>query len=212
MNVTQPGCFLDSGGYIGVRMQLNSWVATSFYPILEKQCSIQATEKLNCTYAWFDNNFGTYLDTDKDGYFESYYYETNNVYSNWVTSNVLLSLLMGENGLNAREFLRNIYSTKLYQKFLDHQPEVLAVEYPLVRVTRAQYNSNTKIFFINFNTEKPMILSTKYPNLVLSVLNITRDGLNDGFTMKQISVDRITIEYSYNSIDKQQTEFNISFN
>jgi hypothetical protein len=33
-NQSLPGCFLDTGGYIGVRMQLNSWLATSFYPIV----------------------------------------------------------------------------------------------------------------------------------------------------------------------------------
>ena len=48
--------FLDYEGYIGVRMQLNSWVATSFYPIVEKQCSVKATK--------------------------IFYYETNTVYSN----------------------------------------------------------------------------------------------------------------------------------
>jgi len=63
-------------------MQLNRWVATSFYPIVEKQCSLKATEKLHCTYSWFDHHFGTFLDTDNDGYFESYYYETENFYSN----------------------------------------------------------------------------------------------------------------------------------
>ncbi|CAF2896587.1 unnamed protein product [Rotaria sp. Silwood2] len=214
-NHTLPGCFLDSGGYIGDRMQFNKWLATSFYPIVEKQCSIEVTEKLNCTYSWFDNNFGTFLDTDNDGYFESYYYETNTMFSNWATTNVLLSLLMGENGYNARGFLRNIYNTRFYQKFLDHEPEVLSVEYPLVRVTRAQYDSNRKQLLINFNTEKSMILSTKfeikYPNLILNVSNITRDGFDSGFTMNQISNDRISIEYSYNSMDKQETEFNILF-
>ncbi|CAF3789226.1 unnamed protein product [Rotaria sp. Silwood1] len=214
-NHSRPGCFLDSGGYIGDRMQFNLWLATSFYPIVEKQCSIEATEKLNCTYLWFDNNFGTLLDTDNDGYFESYYYETNTEFSNWVTSNVLLSLIMGENGYSTRQYLRNIYNTKFYQKFLDHDPEVLAVEYPLVRVSRAQYDSNRKQLLINFNTEKSMILSTmfevKYPNLILHVSNITRDGLCDGFTMNQISNDRIRIEYSYSSMNEQETEFNISF-
>lgn len=214
-NHSAPGCFLDSGGYIGVRMQLNSWVATSFYPIVEKQCSLEATEKLNCTYLWFDNNFGKYLDTDNDGYFESYYYETNNFYSNWVSTNILLSLLMGQNGYNTKEFLRNVYSTKYYQKFIDDQPEVLAVEYPTVRVSRAEYNLNTKSLVINFNTEKPMILPTKfqvkYPNLVLNISNITRDGFDYGFTIKQVSNDRINIEYSYDSIDKQQTELYILF-
>ncbi|CAF5000690.1 unnamed protein product, partial [Rotaria sp. Silwood1] len=161
-NHSRPGCFLDSGGYIGDRMQFNLWLATSFYPIVEKQCSIEATEKLNCTYLWFDNNFGTLLDTDNDGYFESYYYETNTEFSNWVTSNVLLSLIMGENGYSTRQYLRNIYNTKFYQKFLDHDPEVLAVEYPLVRVSRAQYDSNRKQLLINFNTEKSMILSTMF--------------------------------------------------
>jgi hypothetical protein len=159
-NHTAPGCFLDSGGYIGVRMQLNSWVATSFYPIVEKCCSLEVTEKLNCTYLWFDYNFGKVLDTDKDGYFESYYYETNTFYSNLVTSNVILSLLMGENRFNTREFLRNIYNTRFYEKFIDYEPEVLAIQYPSVRVTRAQYNPNTKLLIINFNTEKSMILST----------------------------------------------------
>ncbi|CAF1277431.1 unnamed protein product [Rotaria sordida] len=175
----------------------------------------KVTEKLNCTYLWFDNNFGTFLDTDNDGYFESYYYETNTMFSNWVTTNVLLSLLMGENGYNAREFLRNIYNTKFYQKFLDHEPEVLAVEYPLIRVSRAQYDSNRKQLLINFNTEKSMILSTKfeikYPNLILNVSNITRDGFDSGFTMNQISNDGIRIEYYYSSMDKQETEFNILF-
>ncbi|CAF3972999.1 unnamed protein product [Rotaria sordida] len=207
--------FIYSGGYIGDRMQFSKWLATSFYPIVEKQCSIEVTEKLNCTYLWFDNNFGTFLDTDNDGYFESYYYETNTMFSNWVTTNVLLSLLMGENGYNAREFLRNIYNTKFYQKFLDHEPEVLAVEYPLIRVSRAQYDSNRKQLLINFNTEKSMILSTKfeikYPNLILNVSNITRDGFDSGFTINQISNDRIRIEYYYSSMDKQETEFNILF-
>ncbi|CAF3999608.1 unnamed protein product, partial [Rotaria sp. Silwood1] len=114
-----------------------------------------------------------------------------------------------------RQYLRNIYNTKFYQKFLDHDPEVLAVEYPLVRVSRAQYDSNRKQLLINFNTEKSMILSTmfevKYPNLILHVSNITRDGLCDGFTMNQISNDRIRIEYSYSSMNEQETEFNISF-
>jgi hypothetical protein len=196
-------------------MQLDSWIATSFYPIIEKQCSIQATERLNCTYAWFDNNFGRFIDTDHDGYFESYYYETNNYYSNWVTSNILLSLLMGDNNYDTKEFLRNIYSTKFYEKFIDHEPEVLAVEYPFVRVSQAEFNPNTKSLLIHFNTEKPMILSTnfqiKYPYLVLKISNITRDDLSDGFTIQQISIDRINIEYSYNNIDKQQTQFIISF-
>jgi len=100
---------------------------------------------------------------------------------------------MGENGFNTREFFRNIYNTKFYQKFIDHQPEVLDVEYPLVRVSRAQYNPNTKLLGINFNTEKSMILSTKfeikYPNCLLSISNITRDGLDYGFSIKQISND-----------------------
>ncbi|CAF3996584.1 unnamed protein product, partial [Rotaria sordida] len=207
--------FIYSSGYIGDHIQFNKWLATSFYPIVEKQFSIEVTEKLNCTYLWFDNNFGTFLDTDNDGYFESYYYETNTMFSNWVTTNVLLSLLMGENGYNAREFLRNIYNTKFYQKFLDHEPEVLAVEYPLIRVSRAQYDSNRKQLLINFNTEKSMILSTKfeikYPNLILNVSNITRDGFDSGFTMNQISNDGIRIEYYYSSMDKQETEFNILF-
>ena len=60
-----------------------------------------------------------------------------------------------------------------------------------------------------------MILSTKfqvkYPNLVLNISNITRDGFDHGFTIQQISNDRINIEYSYDSIDKQQTEFYILF-
>ncbi|CAM4759005.1 unnamed protein product [Rotaria magnacalcarata] len=214
-NSTLPGCFLDSGGYIGVRMQLNSWVATSFYPIVEKQCSLEATEKLNCTYSWFENNFGTLLDTDNDHYFESYYYETNTFYSNWVTSNILLSLLMGENGYNTRSFLRTIYNSKFYEKFLNNEPEVLLVEYPSIRVTRAQYDSSTKSLLINFNTEKSMILSTifqiKYPNSLFSISNITRDNYSDGFTVNQISNGIIEIQYTYNTIDKQETEFNILF-
>ena len=214
-NGTEPGCFLDSGGYIGVRMQLNSWVATSFYPIVEKQCSTVATEKLNCTYSWFDNEFGTLLDTDQDGYFESYYYETETVYSNWVTTNVLLSLLMGENGYTTRLFLRTMYQTNLYEKFRDREPEVVAVEYPSVRVRQAHFDSGTKSLSINFNTEKPMILSTKfevsYPSSVLSVSTATRDGSSDGFTMDRLSDSRIRIEYSYDTMDVQETEFIIAF-
>ena len=214
-NQSAPGCFLDSGGYIGVRMQMNSWLATSFYPIIEKQCSIEATEKLNCTYQWFENNFARLLDTDHDGVFESFYYETNNIFANWVTTNVLLSFVMGQNGENTQQFLRNVYQTKFYAKFIDQQPEVLQVQYPLVRVTRARFDPNTKGLIVNFNTEKPMIFSTnfqiKYPNSVLSVSNITRDGLLDGFTIKQISVDRIEIQYQFNDINQQQTEFNILF-
>ena len=214
-NQTQPGCFLDSGGYIGVRMQLNSWLATSFYPIVEKQCSIEATEKLNCAYAWFDNNFGTYLDTDHDGYFESYYYETKTVYSNWVTTNVLLSLLMGPNGVGARQFLRNMYTTKFFEKFVDREPEVLAVEYPFVRVAQADYDPTVMVLVIHFNTEKPMILSTRfdvrYPAASMSVSNVTRDGLTSGFKIEQIANDRIRIEYSLDAMDKQDTEFSIAF-
>jgi hypothetical protein len=67
---------------------------------------------------------------------------------------------MGENRFNTREFLRNIYNTRFYEKFIDYEPEVLAIQYPSVRVTRAQYNPNTKLLIINFNTEKSMILST----------------------------------------------------
>ena len=60
-----------------------------------------------------------------------------------------------------------------------------------------------------------MILATKfeikYPDLILKISNVTRDGFDYGFTINQISNDRIRIEYSYDSMDKQQTEFNISF-
>ncbi|CAF2593729.1 unnamed protein product [Rotaria sp. Silwood2] len=104
---------------------------------------------------------------------------------------------------------------KFYQKFLDHDPEVLAIEYPLLRVSRAQYDSNRKQLLINFNTKKSIILSTKfevkYPNLILNVSNVTRDGICSGNTMNQISNDRIRIQYSYSSMDKQETQFNISF-
>lgn len=214
-NHSAPGCFLDSGGYIGVIMQMNSWLATSFYPIIEKQCSIELTEKLNCTYQWFENNFAKNVDTDHDGVFESFYYETNNVFANWVSTNVLLSFLMGNNGINTQQFLRNVYQTKFYQKFLDEQPEVLEVQYPLVRVTRAQFDTNTKTLFVNFNTEKAMIFSTsfqlKYPNSKLSISNITRDGLPSGFSVEQISSDQIKIHYDYNDINQQQTQFNILF-
>ncbi|UJR20078.1 hypothetical protein I4U23_023210 [Adineta vaga] len=214
-NHSLSSCYLEAGGYIGVRMQMNRWIATSFYPIVEKQCSTTKTEKLTCAYSWFENDFGLLVDTDHDGYFESFYYETNTVYSNWVTTNVLLSLLMGENGDETREFLRKIYTTKFHEKFLNDEPEILAVQYPSVRVTRAQYDSNTKLLILNFNTEKPMILSTqfdlRYPYSFLTISNMTRDGTRDGFTSKQIANNRIRIEYSYNTLERQNTEFHILF-
>lgn len=214
-NQSAPGCFLDSGGYIGVRMQLNSWVATSFYPMVEKQCSTEATEKLNCTYAWFENNFGTYLDTDHDGYEESFYYETNTIYSNWATANILLSLIMGENSANTRAFLRNVYTTRFFEKFIADEPEVFAVQYPWVRVRAAQFDRATKVLSINFNTEQPTLLSTqfevKYPNATLTMTNVTRDGSADGFRLNRIANDRIRIDYAYESMDKQETEFRIFF-
>ena len=46
----KSGCYLEAGGYIGVRMQMNRWIATSFDIMVEKQCSIDATEKLACAY------------------------------------------------------------------------------------------------------------------------------------------------------------------
>lgn len=213
-NLTEPGCFLDSGGYIGVRMQLNSWVATSFYPMVEKQCSIERTEKLNCTYSWFENNYGTLLDTDHDQYYESYYYETNTFYSNWVTTNLLLSFLLGQNGYSTTSFLREVYNRRFYEKF-HSEPEVLLVEYPLIRVSRAQYDGNIKLLLINFNTEKPMIRSTtfqiKYPNNLLNIANITRDHNYDGFEVNRISENAITIQYAFNTLDIQETQFNILF-
>ncbi|CAF3951360.1 unnamed protein product [Rotaria magnacalcarata] len=122
---------------------------------------------------------------------------------------------MGENGYNTRSFLRTIYNSKFYEKFLNNEPEVLLVEYPSIRVTRAQYDSSTKSLLINFNTEKSMILSTifqiKYPNSLFSISNITRDNYSDGFTVNQISKGIIEIQYTYNTIDKQETEFNILF-
>lgn len=214
-NQSAPGCFLDTGGYIGVRMQFNSWLATSFYPIVEKQCSIEATDKLNCTYEWFENNFGTYLDTDHDGFDETFYYETHTFYSNWVTTNVLLSLIMGENSFTTQQFLRNVYTTRLFEKFNTDEPEVLNVDYPFVRVGAAEFNRTRKILSINLNTQKAMIVSTqfdvKYPNAVLSLTNITRDGLTTGFRFDRLATDRIRITFAYDIINQQETDFDIFF-
>ncbi len=107
---------------------------------------------------------------------------------------------MSDIDYDTKEFLRNIYSTKFYEKFIDHESEVLAVEYPFVRVSQAEFNPNTKSLLIHFNTEKPMILSTnfqiKYPYSVLRISNITRDDLSDGFTIQQISIDRINNKHN----------------
>ena len=73
---------------------------------------------------------------------------------------------MGENGYNTRGFLRNIYTTKFYDKFLLYESEVLTVEYPFVRVSRAQYNPNTKELLINFSTEKNNDFSNKIRNKI----------------------------------------------
>ena len=212
---TKPGCFLDSGGYIGVRMQLNSWVATSFYPIVEKQCSSEATEKLECVYDWFENNFGKLLDTDHDGFFETYYYETDTIYSNWITANILLSLFMGDNQQTSKEFLRNIYHTKFYPKFLTDEPEILGVDYPLIRVTGTQFNVTEKSLTVHFNTEKPILISTafevKYPVSTFKVSSITRDGQTDGFTIDKISSDRIRVNYAYTSLEQLNTVFKVFF-
>ena len=204
---TNDTCFLDSGGYIGVRMQLNSWVATSFYPIVEKQCSIEATQRLNCTFNWFDQQFGREIDTDNDSYAESFYYETKNFYSNWVTTNLLLSFLIGQN----KDFLRNIYNSNFHEQFAS-QPEVLLVDYPFVRVTRAFYQIDQRLLTINLSTQKPMILSThfqvKFPSEILRLGNITRQGQTQRFTFDKLAQNLIQIQFDF---DEQQTEFNISF-
>ncbi|MFH1539819.1 MAG: hypothetical protein ABIH66_12770 [bacterium] len=106
---------------------------TSFYPIVEAQCHKEGVSRNNDVYAYYENQYGAFVDLDGDGLNESYYYDAEHKNRLWVTANLVTAMVT--KGDSLREMYR-----KPFFKERDGEPFLAHADYPNVWVKMAEFS------------------------------------------------------------------------
>ena len=162
---------------IGQWFQFNDYLATSFYAMIEQQNKVLPNDepllRNPLVYLHFEQNYGTRLDTNADGFRESYVYTCDNVYGIWATANLLHSMVL-DNTTS-----RQMYHVPFYQQFNRNSwPYLASVDYPAVQVSSANFNANTNQLNLSLQTENnlPLKGTTIICRNIDSVKSVTVNG------------------------------------
>ena len=115
-------------------------IGTSLYLMAESQLPVDHPRGSEIK-RWM-RRFGTYLDTDQDGYADSFFFNSSKSGKVWSTANMLAS-----NSLHATT-LQGLYHHPVSPNL------ITGVDYPSLIITRAQYASQSRTFFITWVAER----------------------------------------------------------
>jgi hypothetical protein len=138
--------YLD-GGLFGNMSELNTWLASSMYPMLDRQ---YASAYLNSSHThfpnrtrnvfnWFEKRFGRFVSTSdktKEQCNNVYAYETQDPqYQIWSTANLLMSMISDPNSF------ANVFIDSFFLKH-SSEPQLINIDYPRLHVQSAFYNKS----------------------------------------------------------------------
>lgn len=155
--------YLDTGLF-GRISNLNTWLASSFYPAVESQYSTpeNSRNKSVHVYNWFERNFGAFTSRQINKCNNTYYYKiADDSYRPHAVANLLLSMITDN-----RTFI-DMYTRPFYSRY-EHEPELVDVDYPNLHVKYAYYDRGANKLSMALKTD----CSTNVSNTSFSLLNV----------------------------------------
>jgi len=150
---------------------VDDYSGTAFYPLVEVQCISKERPRTPLVFRYFEKEFGTFADLDKDGFKESYYYDTEARTRLWVTANLANAMVV--RGLE----LRHMYRSPFFQEHRG-EPKLEHAPYPDVLVKKAAFDKKTKT--LSFTVLKGKARPAKGAQMICSgisaVKSVSRGG------------------------------------
>ena len=145
-------------------------VANSFLPLLAVQVEGAESETAKKSLNWLEAKLARAIDTDGDGYKESYYYHSCQMHKISATANIATALATDGDSL------RKLYQTS--RENILTEPTLKKVDYPNVYVRAAEYIEPVLRFVVlkakpSFTGETEIVCS-QIP--IKSKVTVTRDG------------------------------------
>ncbi len=178
------GSYIRADSIAKQAFDVNDAMSTSFYPLVERQCSTPGLNKTHRVYSWFESRFGTALDLDGDGATDAYYYNSGKKDKVWNTANLALSMVTKGDSLK-KMFASSFHKAHASEPFLSHVP------YPNVMVQAAWYSPASKT--LNFTLRRG---AAKYKTVTLTCGNIKskpRSITLNGKSIKPVSLKNGTL-------------------
>lgn len=156
-------------------------VSNSFIPLVGVQAEGQESPRAQKVLRWLEASFGTPLDTDADGFAESYFYDVCPMKK--ISSTGIIATALATD----RDSMRNLYRTP--RTDLIAAPTLSHVDYPKVCVRAAEYRAPV----LRFVVFKGVPSFTGNTTLVCSQIPGRAAVLRDGVPWSAMSQDGATV-------------------
>ncbi len=145
-------------GIFGKMSELNTWLATSMYPIVAKQYEKlpKTTNRTMHAYNWFEKQYGSILGINNDTCKSLYTYKIKDpAYEIMSVANLLLSMTIDANIIN------EMYSRSFYRTH-SNKPELVDISYPDVHVKFAHFDEPNNRLHFGLKTDCGSIQSASF--------------------------------------------------
>lgn len=170
--------YLETGMF-GRISELNTWLASSFYPAVESQYYSTTSgglvrNKTRNVYTWFERNFGTFSTRLINNCNNTYLYRvSDDRFRIHTVANLLLSMVTDN------ETFIQMYSRPFYARHRG-EPELAAIDYPQLHVKYAEFTTGSLLLRFGLKTDCSMdVLGTSFE--VRNVVN--------GFVKAELSIN-----------------------
>lgn len=190
--------YLDAGVF-GKISELNTWLASSLYPIVEKQyLDKNGTNKSAKVFNWFETNFGQFSNINDNKDDKIYLYNISDPnYKIWTTSNLFLGMIINDTTLNQMYSIPNF----------NDGPQLIEIDYPSLHVSSAQFDKEAGIARFSLKTD-----TTKDVNgTAFKIINVTSFKVaiqKYGANYKNITNQ---VEFNFNKRTLQFRNINITY-
>ena len=193
------------GGIMGNMSQLNTWLASSIYPSVEKQFSSHYPElksKVGNVYRWFESKYGHLVANQTC--LNAYSYEIEDArYQIWSVANLFYSMMIDSEQLFYKLYFRSFNNDNV------NQPELISIDFPTVLVSSAYVDG--KSIRIKLKTDCPYDQVVRTSFAIRNLRSFSSALLQIGSQVydidKFVTYDAVNRKLSFNDIqlDSQLT-------
>lgn len=173
-------------------------IQTCYAPVVARQLEGKDSELANAFFNWFDIEYGSWTDLNKDGYKESYFYATPERTITTITSFLALAMV------TAGDSMRNLVRHPSRKEFFLEVPYLAHVDYPNIYVRKARYKDGNLLFTV-LKGEPSFSGKTELVCKNIPALNsITRNGEKyEGYQYeKEVLTITTDVDEEYNFVVK----------
>lgn len=164
LNASVPGAYLAVQSLGGRLFPFTSAVATSLWPLIEKQFyATSSPSRLTAVYSWLEASWGRVVCADNGSACADsplyFLYDTRDDYAIFTSANALAGMLVPD---ASPDWLRSVFQTgsaltdnTVFYEALYSQPYLSFVPYPLVMVTSAAFDATNSTLVFRLTAGDP---------------------------------------------------------